>query len=134
MEIYLDNAATTKVADGVPEIMVQVMTRDYGNPSSKHTKGMEAETYVDNAREIIASVLKCDSKNILFTSGGTEANNQAIMSTAHSYQRVGKHIITTKIEHASIHEPIIALENEGYEVSYLPVDCQGHIIEGELLD
>ncbi len=133
MEAYLDNAATTKVAKEVRDIMMQVMEEDYGNPSSKHVKGMQAEEYLENAREIIAKTLKCEAKNITFTSGGTEANNQALIGTAFANERKGKHIISTVFEHASVHEPLIFLESRGFEVTYLPVNKDG-ILETHVLE
>lgn len=127
MEAYLDNAATTRVFPAVLERMVQVMEKDYGNPSSKHTKGMEAENYIRETTEQIAKRLKCEAKEIILTSGGTESNNQALIGAVMANQRAGKHIITTCIEHASIHQPLAYLENQGYEVTYLPVDIHGKV-------
>lgn len=127
MEAYFDNAATTRPTKEVCEKVCKVMYEDFGNPSSKHTIGMEAEEYIDEARGIIADTLRCDKKNIVFTSGGTEANNQAIIGTARAYERSGMHIITTSYEHASVHEPMFFLEKEGFEVTYLPVDENGHV-------
>ncbi len=127
MEAYLDNAATTRVKDEVRDMIIKVMQEDYGNPSSKHTKGIKAESYIDDAREVIAGTLKCNAKNITFTSGGTEANNQALIGTAYANERRGKHIITTVIEHASVHEPLAFLESRGFEVTYIPVDAKGLI-------
>lgn len=124
-EIYLDNAATTKVYPSVCEKMVEVMSKDYGNPSSLHMKGFTAEQYVKEARKTIASVLKVDEKEIVFTSGGTESNNMAIIGAAMANKRRGKHLITTTIEHASVYNPFIWLEEQGFEVSYLPVDHHG---------
>lgn len=132
MEIYLDNAATTKVFPEVRDMMVQVMEQDFGNPSSKHTKGMEAEQYVTRSREQIAASLKCQHKEIIFTSGGTESNNMALLGTALGNRRGGKHIITSRIEHPSIHEPLALLEQMGYEVTYLPVDENGHVLREQL--
>lgn len=127
MEAYLDNAATTPVFPEVREIMIKVMEEDYGNPSSKHTKGIAAEQYIKEARECIAASLKCRPKEIIFTSGGTESNNMAFIGTAIANKRAGKHIITTRIEHASVHEPMAYLEEMGYEVTYLPVDASGRV-------
>ena len=101
MEAYLDNSATTKVFDEVKDIMVETMLKDYGNPSSMHLRGVEAEKYVKEARENIAKTLKVDEKEIVFTSGGTESNNMAIIGTALANRRAGNHIITTAVEHAS---------------------------------
>ncbi len=133
MEAYLDNAATTKVSEGVCEIMQQTLLTDFGNPSSLHKKGMEAERYVRNAREIIAKSLKAEPKEIVFTSGGTESNNMALIGAALAMQRQGKHIITTQFEHASVHNPLIFLENMGFEVDFTPVDEMGHVVTEKLL-
>lgn len=128
MECYLDNAATTRALPEVCELVAKVMYEDYGNPSSLHRKGMEGEKYVKEASMRIARTLKCEPKNIIFTSGGTESNNMALIGTALANQRAGKHIITTCFEHASVHEPLIYLENSGFEVTYLPVDKEGHLL------
>lgn len=127
MEAYLDNAATTKVFPEVKDKMIQVMEKDFGNPSSKHTKGIEAEQYINQAREQIAASLKCQPKEIIFTSGGTESNNMALIGSAMANKRAGNHLITTRIEHPSVHEPIAWLEQQGYETTYLPVDKNGRI-------
>lgn len=127
MEAYLDNAATTPVLSEVCEVMNRVMREDYGNPSSRHTKGMEAEKYIKDTLETIAEQLKCKSKEIVFTSGGTEANNLALLGTALANRRAGKHIITTVVEHASVLEPVAFLDEMGYEVTYLPVDKKGQV-------
>lgn len=132
MEAYLDNAATTPVFPEVRDIMVKVLEEDYGNPSSKHTKGMAAEQYIREARDIIAGSLKCQPKEIIFTSGGTESNNMALIGTAIANRRAGKHIITTGIEHSSVHEPLACLEEMGYEVTYLPVDAAGRVSVEEI--
>ncbi len=131
-ESYLDNAATTRVIQKAADVVQQVMLEDYGNPSSKHSKGMTAEGYLKKTRAIIASTLKCSEKEIVFTSGGTESNNQAIISTVLANRRSGKHIITTVTEHASVLEPFGFLEREGYEVSYIKVDEFGKVIPEEL--
>ncbi len=127
MEAYLDNSATTRVLDSVKDLMVKIMTEDYGNPSSMHRKGMEAEQYVREAREAIAKTLKVQDKEIIFTSGGTESNNMALIGGAMANQRAGRHIITTRIEHASVYNPLAFLESQGFSVTYLDVDGQGHI-------
>ena len=127
MEAYLDNAATTRVFPEVRDIMLQVMEKDFGNPSSRHTKGIEAEGYITKAVQQIAGTLKCQPKEIILTSGGTESNNMALIGTVLANQRAGKHVITTRIEHASIHEPFGRLEQMGYEAQYLPVDQNGHV-------
>lgn len=132
MECYLDNAATTQPFVEVCDLVTEIMQKDYGNPSSLHQKGLEAERYVRQAAERIAKTLKCSPKNIIFTSGGTEANNTALLGSAAANQRRGKHLVTTCFEHASVHEPLIYLEQMGYEVSYLPVDSQGHLLPDTL--
>lgn len=128
MEAYLDNAATTKAFPEVAELVTKVMCEDYGNPSSLHGKGVEAEKYIREAADAIAATLKCKRKNIIFTSGGTESNNQALIGTALANKRRGKHIITSCFEHAAVYEPCLYLEQQfGFEVTYLPVDSMGHI-------
>ena len=131
-EIYLDNSATTKVLDSVKEIVVKTMTEDYGNPSARHRKGKEAEDYVKEAADIIAKTLKVQPKEILFTSGGTESNNMALIGAAMANKRAGNHIVTTRIEHPSVYNPLIFLEELGFEVTYLSVDGDGHISLEEL--
>ena len=132
MEAYLDNAATTRVFPEVRKMMVHVMEEDFGNPSSKHTKGITAENYIKEAKETICTQLKCKPKEIIFTSGGTESNNMAFIGTAIANRRAGKHVITTRIEHASVHEPMAYLEEMGYDVTYLPVDSTGRVSVEEL--
>lgn len=127
MEAYLDNAATTRTLPEVAERMMKVMTEDYGNPSSLHGKGFAAEKYIREASEQIAATLKVDPGTIVFTSGGTESNNQALIGTAFAYQRSGKHIITTGFEHASVSEPLIWLEKQGFEITFLPVEKDGSV-------
>lgn len=132
MEAYFDNSATTKVLDSVKDIVVKTMTEDYGNPAAKHRKGMEAEQYIREARKIIADSMKVQEKEILFTSGGSESNNMALICTAWANQRAGKHIISTAIEHPSVYNPLGVLEELGFEVTILPVDHDGHISLKEL--
>lgn len=132
MEAYLDNSATTKVSDGVRDIVVKTMTEDFGNPSSLHMKGIEAEKYLRDAREIIAKALKVTEKEIIFTSGGTEANNMALIGVAEAYKRAGRNIITTAIEHASVLDTMKYLTEQGYSVTYLNVDKSGRIDLEEL--
>lgn len=134
MTVYLDNAATTKPFDSVKNIMINTLEEDFGNPSSLHSKGVAAEHYVREAREMIASSLKAEPKEIIFTSGGTESNNMALIGGALANKRAGKHIITTKMEHASVHNPLIYLESLGFRVTYLSVDKNGSIEIRELLD
>lgn len=133
MEAYLDNAATTRAFEEVGELVKKVMCVDFGNPSSLHGKGVEAERYVREAGDKIARTLKCDRKNIVFTSGGTESNNMAIIGGALANRRRGKHIITTCFEHAAVYQPCLYLEEFfDYEVTYLPVDAMGHVNLQEL--
>jgi len=132
MDIYFDNGATTRVYPEVREVMVKVLEEEYGNPSSMHRKGLVAEHHLKRTREIIASSMKVDPKEIIFTSGGTEANNLAIIGTALANQRNGKHIITSTIEHASVYNPFFFLEEIGFEVTFIPVDKNG-IIRLDLL-
>lgn len=132
MEAYFDNSATTRVLDCVKDVMVKVMTEDYANPSAKHAKGMEAEQYVRRAAAEIAKTLKVKEKEILFTSGGTESNNMALIGTAMANKRAGTHIISTRIEHASVYNPLAYLESQGFSVTYLSVDSMGHISLREL--
>lgn len=132
MNIYFDNSATTRVLDSVRDMVVKTMTEDYGNPSAKHIRGMEAERYVRQAAADIAKTLKVKDKEILFTSGGTESNNMALIGAAMANQRAGKHMISTRIEHASVYNPLAYLEQQGFEVTYLSVDHQGHISMDEL--
>ncbi|MGN0374598.1 MAG: aminotransferase class V-fold PLP-dependent enzyme, partial [Butyrivibrio sp.] len=104
MEAYLDNSATTKVTEDVAELMYNIMTEDYGNPSSMHKKGMEAEKYLKEAVTVFAGLLKATEKEIFFTSGGTESDNWAIIGSALANQRRGKHVITTAVEHPAVLE------------------------------
>ena len=127
MEVYLDNSATTRVLPEVAELMNKIMTEDYGNPSSMHFKGMQAENYVKHAKEQIAKVLKVNEKEILFTSGGTESDNMALIGCAMANKRAGMHLITTKIEHPAILQTMKYLEQQGFEVTYLPVDEYGRV-------
>lgn len=125
MQAYLDNAATTWVYDSVCDVMLQTMSKNFGNPSSLHMKGVEAENYIKASKKIFADILKVQEKEIYFTSGGTESNNMALIGSAYANCRRGKHIITTSIEHASVYNPLIYLEQQGFEVTYLPVDKKG---------
>ena len=110
MEAYFDNSATTRVFDSVKDVVVKVMTEDYGNAAAKHLKGVEAENYIKEARSIIAKTLKVQDKEILFTSGGSESNNMALIGTAQAYKRAGNHTISSNIEHASVYRPLEYLE------------------------
>ena len=127
MEAYLDNSATTRCIEPVRDIMIKTMMEDFGNPSSKHMKGVEAEKYLKDAREILAKTMKVNEKEIYFTSGATESNNWAVIGAARANHRAGKHLITTAIEHPAVLMPMQYLEEEGFRVTYLPVDEKGHI-------
>ena len=132
MEAYFDNSATTRCTQAAVDVMQKALLEDYGNPSSLHMKGVTAENYIKTATAQIAKILKVSEKEILFTSGGTESNNLALIGTALANQRAGRHIITTAIEHASVYNPLIFLEEQGYEVTYLPADHEGRISLDEL--
>lgn len=125
MEAYFDHAATTYVLPEVAELMLRIMREDYGNPSSKHRKGMEAENYIKTASFELAQILKVDAKNIVFTSGGTESNNMALIGAAMANRRAGRHIISTPMEHASVYNPLLYLEKQGFELTVVDVDSTG---------
>lgn len=132
MEAYLDNSATTRCSKAAADKMVLLLTEDFGNPSSLHMKGVIAEKYINEAKKKIARTLKCQEKEIVFTSGGTESNNLAIIGSAMANQRAGKHIITTQVEHASVANTMKFLEDNGFEITYLGVDHDGKISLEEL--
>lgn len=125
--IYLDNSATTPIHPEVLSMLTDVMQQCYGNPSSLHNMGVKAERLVEQARKVVAEALDATPQEIIFTSGGTEANNMAIRGIANQYRNRGKHIITTEIEHPSVYEVFVHLENQGFHVTYLPVDVLGRI-------
>ena len=128
MEVYLDNSATTKCYEEVKEIVGKVMCEDYGNPSSMHKKGIQAEHYIKDAKSVLARILKVDTKTIYFTSGGTESDNLALIGAARANRRRGNHLITSSIEHPAILNTMQYLEEEeGFRVTYLPVDESGCI-------
>ena len=132
MEVYLDNSATTRTFPDVAELMSKIMCEDYGNPSSMHNKGVQAERYVRYGRETLAKILKVNEKEIYFTSGGTESDNLALIGCAMANYRAGKHLITTKIEHPAILQTMHYLEDQGFEVTYLSVNDKGQISLQEL--
>ena len=119
MQIYLDNAATTKVCAQAADAAADAMLHTYGNPSSLHRLGMEAENLVTKAKKQLAAALSCQPGEILFTSGATESNNLAILGGCKAARRSGNKIVTSAVEHPSVLEPVRALEREGYEVSYI---------------
>jgi len=132
MNIYFDNSATTKVSERVLDLMNRTMREDYGNPSSRHIMGVNAERYVKDAADKIAKTMKVSPKEILFTSGGTESNNTALIGCALANQRAGKHIISTGIEHPAVYEPLTFLSSVGFETTILGVDENGRIRLSEL--
>ena len=127
MEVYLDNSATTRCFDEVADYVAKIMMLDYGNPSSMHLKGVEAERYIRYAKDTLSRILKVNEKEIVFTSGGTESDNLALIGTAMAYARRGNHLITTKIEHPAILQTMQYLEGQGFEVTYLDVDEVGQV-------
>jgi len=128
MEAYLDNSATTRAFPEVGELVYKVMCQDFGNPSSMHRKGVEAEHYIKDAKESLAKILKVNTKEIFFTSGGTESDNLALIGCARANKRRGNHLITTSIEHDAILNTMRYLEEEeGFRVTYLPVDSNGKV-------
>lgn len=126
-EIYFDNAATTVVSPAAAQTALRVMTEDYGNPSSLHRMGVTAEGYVRDAAKVIADTLKVSANEIFFTSGGTEANNQALFGAARANVRCGRRILTTAMEHPAVAEALKSLAGEGFEVTAIPVDGQGRL-------
>lgn len=127
MDVYFDNSASTKVSEKAIEIMLKTMRDDYANTSGKHIKGVEAESYVKDAVDIIAKTLKVKKGEIIFTSGGTESNNMALIGGAMSRKRYGKHIIISGIEHPAVYRPAEFLTEQGFELSVLPVNGEGQV-------
>lgn len=125
--LYLDNAATTQVSPLVAKAMVGVMQETFGNPSSLHSMGIEAELLLTGARESVAEALGCTSEEIVFTSGGTEANNLALLGGIAARKRFGNKIITTQVEHSSVREPLQQLEQQGYQLVILPPLADGSL-------
>ena len=125
--VYLDNAATTPMDPKVIEKISSEMTNDFGNASSQHAFGRKARQVVEAARHQLAETINAEDKEIIFTSGGSESNNTAIFGTARARKNIGKKIITTRIEHPSVLNPMKRLAQEGYEIVYLDVDESGHI-------
>ncbi|KRM24689.1 MULTISPECIES: cysteine desulfurase family protein [Limosilactobacillus] len=126
-EIYLDNAATTPMTPEVIDEMTRQMKESWGNASTGYSYGRHAKLVMENSRHVIAQSINADDNEIVFTSGGTESDNTAIIQTAFTRQRLGKHIITTAIEHEAVLKPLHFLEQHGFEVTYLPVDEHGNI-------
>lgn len=130
--IYLDNSATTRTFDEVTEYMTHIMKDIYGNPSSRHTLGISAEAEVKKSLERLARIMKVDTGNILFTSGGTESDNLAIIGGAMANKREGMHLITTKTEHPAVLEPMKFLEEQGFSVTYLDAGADGRVNPDDL--
>ena len=132
MEVYLDNSATTKAYPEVVSLVADIMTNDYGNASSMHLKGVDAEKYLKYSKATIAGIMKVKEKEIFFTSGGTESDNWALMGAAFANHRSGKHLITTKIEHPAILRTMEHLKALGFDITYLSVNQYGQISLEEL--
>ena len=133
-EIYLDNSATTRVFPEAADLMHRIYTEEYGNPSSMHHKGVEAERRITEAKQTLADILKVDRKCLYFTSCGSESDNLAIIGCALAAEREGKHLITTAIEHPGVLEAMRHLESLGFEVTYLPVDRDGLVTPQQVAD
>lgn len=125
--LYMDHCATTPPYPEVVDTIAECMRRFYGNPSSLHRIGLEAEDMLKKARQVTAAALGVKPSEIIYTSGGTESNNMAVKGAAAAYKSRGRHIITSSIEHASVYEAVRQLEDEGYSVTYLPVDETGAV-------
>ena len=134
MEIYLDNSATTKVCREAADAMMKTLTENYGNPSSLHSKGVEASKALENARQNLADALSCSKDEIFFTTSGTTANNTAIFGAVNANRRKGNRIITTSLEHPSVNECMKRLEEQGYEVIRLKPDMHGAFSPMELMN
>ncbi len=133
MEVYFDNAATTRVSEAAAKAMIKMLREDFGNPSSLHNKGFCAEKAVEESRSILAATMKVSKNDVYFTSGGTEGNNMALHGVVEAYKRRGKHLLISDIEHASVKEAAFHYEALGYEVDTIPVDALGYIQEEQLL-
>jgi cysteine desulfurase len=125
--IYLDYNATTPLDPKVTAAMQLFLTEELGNPSSSHWFGQRAKTALERARVQVAALLSCEASEIIFTSGGTESNNLAIIGGARARRHLGAHIISSQIEHPSVREVCRALERDGFQVTYLPVDERGQV-------
>ncbi len=130
--IYFDNAATTRASEQVAEKVTEMLCHNFGNPASVNKLGLQVEKEIKKTTEILSRGIHCKINEIYYTSGGTEGDNWAIFGTAEGYQRQGKHLITTKIEHPAVKKPMEALEQKGYEITWLSVDKKGKINLQEL--
>ncbi|MCK8624739.1 cysteine desulfurase family protein [Apilactobacillus xinyiensis] len=126
-KVYLDNAATTPIADNVLQDMYDKFKNNFGNASTLYSFGRDAHTILENSRQVIANSINANADEIVFTSGGTESDNTAIIQVAKARKNLGNHIITTAIEHEAVLKPLEYLKNNGFEVTYLPVDKNGNI-------
>ena len=126
-EIYVDNAATTAVSKEVVDSMYPFFTKNYGNPSSLYSLAQVSRDAVENSREIISNILNCKPSEIVFNSGGTEADNLAIIGVAKALESTGKHLITSKIEHHAVMHAMEEMESYGFDVTYLDVDKNGFV-------
>ncbi len=133
-EHYLDNSATTRVLPQAAEKAVEIMTEEFGNPSSLHSRGFHAKQELEAARSIIAARLGASPEELFFTSGGTEANNLAVFGAAEAGKRRGNRIVTTAAEHDSVLNPMKELEKQGFEVVYLQPESSGHITEEQIFE
>lgn len=133
MEIYLDNAATTKPCAAAVQAVNEALTVCWGNPSAAYGRGLQAEQMVKKAREQVADALGCDAAQVFFTSGGTEGDNFAVFSVARRYGKRGRHIITTQTEHHAVLNAVKALEEQGFDVTYLKPQSDGSISKKDLL-
>ena len=133
-DIYLDYNATTPIDPQVAEAMLPFVHGLFGNPSSSHSFGLKARQGVEQAREQVSDLLGCSSGDLIFTSGGTEANNHAIKGVAQAYRGRGNHIITSAVEHPAVTEVCRYLEGQGFRVTYLPVDEHGMVGAGQVRD
>ncbi len=127
MKVYFDNAASTKILPASAEKMVEVLTDYYANPGASSVMGMEADNILKDSAKTLSRLINCAENEIYFTSGGTEGDNWAIFGTAEGYIRSGKHMVTTAIEHPAVLKPFAALEEKGWEITYLPVDEKGYV-------
>lgn len=132
MECYFDNSATTQINREVLELMNKIQYEDYGNPSSLHNRGVVAERHIKASNEILCRIMKCKPTELIYTSGGTESNNLALIGGAMANKRNGMHIISTRIEHASVYNPLLFLEKQGFEITFLSVDETGVVDLEEL--
>ena len=134
VEVYLDNSATTKPCDGAKKRLNEALCSLWGNPSSLHQKGLEAELLLEEARSAVSAVISCEKSELFFTSGGTESNNIAVFGAAHAMQKRGKRVVVSSVEHPSVSKAFDALEKEGFEVVRLPVDRFGLVSYESLLE